>query len=67
MNTDWADSRFYQKEICYVSKRESIPVNKIRVDNKTFGEPVVFINKNGEWCYTGYLDDEFYNEMEMNK
>ena len=67
MNTDWADSRLYQKEICFIAKRDDIPVRFVRIDNKTFGEPVVFIRKDGEWVYAGYLDDEFYSEMEENK
>jgi hypothetical protein len=59
-NNQYADPSFYWKEINYLSKKHDKPVANIKINDQTFGEPVVFIN--GE--YFGYLDDIFYAEME---
>jgi len=59
-NNQYADPSFYWKEINYLSKKHDKPVTTIKINDQTFGEPVVFIS--GE--YFGYLDGIFYAEME---
>jgi len=58
----YADPLAYWKEINYISKKHNTPVASLKVNDQTFGEPVVFLNKE----YLCYLDDSFYEEMEGN-
>lgn len=54
---DWADNRKYTKEINWICKNAKWDVNKIKIDDLTFGyEPVIFYK--GQ--YAGYLDQWFY-------
>lgn len=52
----WADKRKYFREINWVAKNMKKDVNKFAVDDKTFGDPVLFY----EGKYFGYLDNRFY-------
>jgi len=55
--TEWADNRQYTKEINWVCKNAGWDVNKIKIDDLTFGYvPVMFYKGK----YAGYLDQWFY-------
>jgi hypothetical protein len=58
----WADKNQYTKEINWVAKHMFLDVNKFRVDDITFGDPVLF------YCgkYMGYLDNLFYRAFDID-
>ena len=56
-DSGWTDEpEKYIKEINWVAKNRNLDVNKFRVDDETFGDPVLFY----EGKYFGYLDNRFY-------
>lgn len=52
----WADIRTYVQEVNWICKNAGWDFNKIKIDDTTFGEPVLFYK--GQ--YAGYLDQYFY-------
>lgn len=59
---EWADNRNYTKEINWVAKNMNLNVNKFRVDDETFGDPVLFYQDK----YMGYLDNLFYRAFHVD-
>lgn len=59
---EWADIRKFTKEINWVAKNMSLDVNKLRVDDETFGDPVLFYRDR----YMGYLDNLFYRALDVD-
>ena len=58
----WANKESYIKEINWIAKNKGLDVNKFRVDDFTFGEPVVFYDGR----YFGYLDSLFYYHFDTD-
>ena len=59
---EWADGRKYTKEINWAAKNMNLDVNKFRVDDVTFGDPVLFYQ---DRC-VGYLDNLFYRAFDVD-
>ena len=59
----WTDEpEKYIKEINWVAKGLGLEVNKFRVDDMTFGDPVLFYQSK----YMGYLDNLFYRAFDVD-
>ena len=56
------DSRKHTKEINWAAKNMNLDVNKFRVDDVTFGDPVLFY----QGRYVGYLDNLFYRAFDVD-
>lgn len=54
--------KLFRKEICWIAKNMNLDVNKFKVDDMTFGDPVVFYDGK----YFGYLLDNFYYAMDTD-
>lgn len=52
----------FNKEINWIAKNLNKDVRKFRVDDMTFGDPVVFYGDQ----YMGYLMDDFYEAMDKD-
>jgi hypothetical protein len=50
------NTKLFIKELNWIAKNTGKDFNKLRVDDMTFGEPVVFYSDK----YMGYLDSIFY-------
>lgn len=64
---DWPDqaynnTKLYTKELCWIAKNSGKDFNKFRVDDETFGEPVIFYSGR----YMGYLDAFFYRNFDLD-
>ena len=53
----------FWQEINWIAKNMNLDVNKFKVDDMTFGDPVVFYD--GQ--YFGYLLRDFYLAMDMDE
>lgn len=65
--SQWPDNCFdntlqYTKELCWICKHTGKDFNKFRVDDETFGEPVMFYSGK----YHGYLDSLFYEAFDLD-
>ena len=58
-NNTW---KLFNKEINWIAKNLNKDVNKFRVDDETFGEPVMFYSGK----YHGYLDSLFYEAFDVD-
>ena len=63
----WPEQSFdntkqYTKELCWIAKNTGKDFNKFRVDDETFGEPVMFYSGK----YAGYLDSLFYEAFDLD-
>ena len=59
----WTDEpEKYIKEINWVAKGLGLEVNNFRVDDMTFGDPVLFYQNK----YMGYLDNLFYIAFDVD-
>lgn len=56
------NTHMFSKEICWIAKNLNLDVNKFRIDDMTFGDPVVFYDGK----YFGYLLDDFYYAMDTD-
>jgi hypothetical protein len=52
----------FRKEVQWLSDNTGKEYNKFKVDDMTFGEPVVFYDGH----YIGYLDSLFYYAMDVD-
>lgn len=65
--SQWSDNcldniKQYTKELCWICKHTGKDLHKFRVDDETFGEPVVFYSGS----YMGYLDSLFYYAFDLD-
>ena len=58
-NNTW---KLFRKEINWIAKNLNKDVNKFKVDDMTFGDPVVFYDGK----YFGYLDSFFYRYFDVD-
>lgn len=54
--------KLFRKEINWIAKNLNKDVTKFKVDDMTFGDPVVFYDGK----YFGYLLDDFYYAMDTD-
>lgn len=62
---EWSEidnTKQYTKELCWICKNTGKEFNKFRIDDQTFGEPVMFYSGK----YMGYLDFLFYRAFIMD-
>lgn len=65
--SNWPDNcfdntKYYTKELCWICKNTGREFNRFRVDDETFGEPVMFYSGK----YSGYLDSLFYEAFYLD-
>lgn len=56
------NTKHYTKELCWICKNTGKDFNKFRVDDETFGEPVMFYKGR----YHGYMDSLFYMAFDLD-
>lgn len=54
--------KLFRKEINWIAKNLNKDVNKFKIDDMTFGDPVVFYDGK----YFGYLLDDFYHAFDID-
>lgn len=59
---DYPDRNLYLKEICWIAKNMGLEMALFRVEDMTFGDPVLFYNGK----YFGYLDSYFYRCFDLD-